>query len=137
MDSEYKTSRGTGATMDGAANMNRMYMVSVDRHTVDQLGSWKIHAPGNEASGVEPAHVHVTNPQYPGVRGKIWIGRNEQYSIGERQRYVFVPVGETLPISSREMKIILNTLETSFMENINGITDFFENVWQGGWYRNV
>lgn len=137
MDSEYKTLLGIDATMDGAARMDRMYMVSVDRHRFEELGSWKIHAPGNEVSGVEPAHVHVTNPQYPGVRGKIWIGINEQHPARNPHRYIFVPVEETLPISSKDKKIILDTLVRSFRNNINGITDFFENVWQGGWYRNI
>ena len=112
-------------------------MVSADHHKFPQLGSWKIILPTSEAPGLEPAHVHVTNKQLPSIRGKIWIGVNNNYPAGDKRRYVYEIDGNTLPVSASAKQDIFDTLDDMFELNWKGITKFFEEQWLGGWYRNI
>ena len=112
-------------------------MVSADHHKFPRLGSWKVNFPTSEAPGLEPAHVHVTNKQLPGIRGKIWIGINDSYPIGNKNRYILKADDNTLPVNASTKKDIFDTILEMFAENWNGITNLFEYNWRGGWYNNI
>ena len=128
-------STGTIYVGDGAANMCEL--VILDWRYDNDLGSWEHDIPFDEADGVEPAHVHVRNTQKPSIRGKIWIGINEAYPVRDKRRYIFVIDERTLSVNGKDRDVLFRTLDNAFESNENGITDLFEEKWQGGWYRNV
>lgn len=120
---------------DGAVNMFRVE--AIDWRDDNDLGSWQFDIPFTEAGGIEPAHVHVLNTQIPSLRGKIWIGINDAYPVRDTQRYIFVIDERTFSVNNKVRKALFNSLGKAFASNEDGITDFFEKTWQGGWYRNV
>lgn len=64
-------------------------MAFILTHLYDKtLRQWKLIIPNEEADSGEPAHVHFEHKQKP-IRGKIWVGINDAYPVGDVQRYVF------------------------------------------------
>lgn len=120
---------------DGADNMFKL--ATLDWHHDNDLGSWKFDIPFNEADGVEPAHVHVLNTQIPSLRGKIWIGINDAYPIRDDRRYIFAIDERTFSVNTRDRNTLFSSLTKALATNKEGITDLFEEQWQGGWYRDV
>lgn len=89
-------------------------MTTADHHKFERLGPWKIIIPTSEDPRTEPAHVHVTNNQCSDIRGKIWIGINENYPAGDTRRYIYKIADGTLPINSSTRKDIFDTLDEMF-----------------------
>lgn len=99
-----------------------------------ELHGREFYIPQGESSGPEPAHIHAMHKQR-GIKCKIWIGCNEQLPIGSQERYMF-QFEDNHGISGRDRKYIIKSL-TELFATRRDIREFYENVWQGGWYNNI
>ena len=102
----------------------------------NHLRQWQIIVPEGESDGVEPARVHFEHTQKP-LRGKIWIGINDTYPVGDVRRYVFKFDEKSPALNASDRNDLLTVLRKMFKENKNGMIELFEHKWQGGWYRNI
>lgn len=114
--------------------MNTNYRLVISRYDNNIYGKWTFSIPNGEASGIEPAHIHIYNSQNENETYKIWIGINENYARGERGRYVFAFDGDEPREKTKQT--LFKLLGNAFASDYKGIVSFYEDEWQAGWYTD-